>query len=293
MFFIGNQKIINLLSRSLKSGQLNHAYIFSGPEHVGKFTLAKMFAIAAIGGKEISLDTENEDKDSLLDLMLIYPEVSERKGVVKKRDIPIEAVRDAKNSLSLFPYHGKYKILIIDEAHKMNVAAQNALLKILEEPNETTMIILVASEIGKILPTIQSRAQIINFSLASHEEMKKYFSEDIIDLSVGRPGLAGAICKDEEEYAFRIETKKQLKNILESSINDRLIMAENLSKDVVKVLEKLDVWTWEMRKNALSTPGNRQDLIFSKIEEIQKSIETLKSTNANARLVLEALFLGL
>lgn len=318
MKFIGNQKIVNLFKKSLNNGNINHAYIFSGPEHVGKFTLAKMFAISVISGKGMSLDTGNEDKDAFLDLVLISPEVVEKKGVVRKKDIPIEVVRDAKNSLSLFPYRGKYKILIIDEAHKMNVAAQNALLKILEEPNETTMIILVTSEIDKILPTIKSRAQIINFSLVGDEKMKKFFPEDIADLSVGRPGLAEIISKDENEKNFRLESKKQLEKILSGSINEKLGLAEEISKDAVKVLEKMDIWSWELRKQAIlpssarpsSVPQTspapiksghpllekeieKKKKVFDQIEKIQKSIETLKSTNANARLVLEALFVKL
>jgi len=293
MDFIGNQKSLSLLQRSLKSGQVNHAYIFSGPEHVGKFTLAKMFALSAISGTEMILDTNDFDKDALLDLILVSPEIVEKKGISKQRDISIESIRDAKQSLSSFPYHGKYKIMIIDDAHKLNISAQNALLKILEEPNSTTMIILITHEIDRILPTVQSRSQIINFALANDEQMQKVFSQDIISLSTGRPGLAQFMLENEDEKIFRSETIKELKKVTSGSLNDRFLLAEEFSKDIVKTLDKLNVWMWEMRKKALVADEYQRSKIYASMEKIQKSMETLKRTNASARLVLEVLFMDI
>lgn len=307
MDFIGNQKITKRLQKSLERGQFSHAYLFCGPEHVGKFTLAKMFALSAIGGKNLNLETENLDKDALLDLVVVSPEVVEKKGVTKKRDISIESIRDAKQNLSLFPYHGKYRVLIINDAHRMNVSAQNALLKILEEPNQTTMIILATNEIDKILPTVQSRLQIVNFGLVSDEEMQKCFSKEIVAISAGRPGLADVASKDENERSFRMEAQKQLENISRNSTGEKFVLAEEFSKDIVRTLEKLDAWSWELRKKALSevlppsvlrtsSPSKGEENmeeIFEKMEKIQKSIETLKNTNASARLVLETLFMDI
>jgi len=293
MDFIGNQKSISLLQRSLEHGQINHAYIFSGPEHVGKFTLAKMFALHAISGTEMSLDINDFNKDSLLDLILISPEIVEKKGISKQRDISIELVREVKKSLSLFPYHGKYKILIIEDAHRMNVAAQNALLKVLEEPNETSIIILVTHEVDRILPTLQSRSQVINFGLVNDADMQNNFPEDIISLSAGRPGIANLISYDENERAFRTEAMKDLKKVASGSLNERFALAEEFSKDIVKTLDKLNVWMWEMRKNALAVDEHKRSKIYASMEKIQKSMEILKRTNASSRLVLETLFMDI
>jgi DNA polymerase-3 subunit delta' len=293
MDFIGNHKTIASLQKSLERGMLNHAYIFSGPAHVGKFTLAKMFALSAIGGKELGLETDNFDKDALLDLIVVEPETVEKNGVSKQRDISIESIRDAKQSLSLFPYHGKYKILIVDGAHKLNVAAQNALLKILEEPNRTTMIILVTHEADRILPTVQSRCQTVNFALAGDGEMQTFFSPDIVSLSTGRPGLAHILSQDEGERVFRSEAALQLDKVMGGSLSDRFALAEEFSKDTPATLEKLNVWIWEMRKKALTLDDVRRQNSYAQMEKIQKSMETLKRTNASSRLVLETLFMDL
>ena len=293
MDFIGNQKSVSLLQRSLKNGQVNHAYIFSGPEHVGKFTLAKMFALSAISGTEMNLDINDFDKDALLDLILVSPEIIEKKGISKQRDISIESIRDAKQSLSSFPYYGKYKIMIIDDAHKLNISAQNALLKILEEPNSTTMIILVTHEIDRILPTLQSRSQMVNFGLVNDIDMQKSFSENVVSFSAGRPGIASLISYDENELAFRAEAINEFKKVVRGSLNERFLLAEEFSKDIVKTLDKLNIWMWEMRKNALVVDDNQRSKIYASMEKIQKSMEMLKRTNASSRLVLETLFMDI
>lgn len=312
MLFIGNKKVVENLQRSLERGLLNHAYIFSGPEHVGKFTLAKMFALGAIGGAPLAFKVDEFDKDAMLDLIVVAPEIVEKKNISKQRDISIETIREVKKSLSLFPYHGKYKILIIEDAHRMNGAAQNALLKILEEPNQTTIIILVTHEVDRILPTLQSRSQMVNFGLVSDAEMQKSFAKDIVSLAAGRPGIASLISQDENERVFRAEAIEDLKKIANGSLNEKFLLAEEFSKDIVKTLDKMNAWLWEIRKNALSVPSyvlhtspdasrhpllekEREEMneIFRKIEKIQKSMEMLKRTNASGRLILETLFMDL
>lgn len=294
MKFIGNQKVTNLLRKSLEHGNTNHAYLFSGPERVGKFTLAKMFAESLIAGKSLSLETDMSDKNAMLDLLIVLPEISKKNNVVKQRDISVEAIREAKKSLSLFPYRGKFKVLVVDDAHKMNAASQNALLKILEEPNPTSIIILVAHEVGKILPTIKSRVQTINFALVGDDDMESFFEGEIVSFSAGRPGLARLLEKNENELAMRREAREQMGKLASGSLSEKLEMAEDLSKDIVRTIEKLNTWIWEMRRKVSegTDAADRKEAYF-KIEKIVKAMDVLKSTNASSRVVLEALFLDL
>ena len=246
-----------------------------------------------IEGSKLDLEMEKTSQDALLDLIILSPEITEKNGISKQRDIPIESVRDIQKSLSLFPYHGKYKILIIDDAHKLNTAAQNALLKILEEPNPTTKIILVTHAVDKILSTIQSRCQIMNLNLVSETEMLKTFPENIVFLAAGRPGLAEIMSENEDKKAFYSEAAGSLNKIISGSLNERFSLAEQLSKDVSKTSDMLNCWLWEMRKKALVSEDGERKNIYAGMEKIQKSLETLKNTNANGRLVLETLFIDL
>lgn len=133
--FIGNTKAVKLLEKSMRNSRISHAYLFSGPENVGKLALAKIFSRGLILGKP--LDLEINGKKNPFDMVILSPEIEEKKGITKEKDIKIENIRNLQKELSLFPYEGKYKILIVDNAHKLTVSSQNALLKILEEPNET------------------------------------------------------------------------------------------------------------------------------------------------------------
>ncbi|MEI7890740.1 MAG: AAA family ATPase [bacterium] len=299
MDFIGNTKVASILRNSLKKSSLGHAYLFSGPQNVGKFTLAKMFALAAISGDELSLTMDEYNKEALLDLLVVEPEMVEKNGITKQRDISIEAIRDAKNSLSLFPYHGKYKILIVDSAHKMNVSAQNGLLKILEEPNPTTIIILVTHEIDRILPTIISRLQILNFGLVEDRDMQKGFGEDFsfqndcIELSIGRPGLAKFLNANVEEKNFRIDALMEFEKMKKGTLNEKFKLAEQLSKDTLRTIEKLNIWLWEIRKSMIVANGQDAKKSYDSISKIQKSMTILKRSNANGRLVLETLFMDI
>lgn len=298
MEFVGNKKAVEFLTKSIKNDLLSHAYLFSGPEGVGKKTLAGMFAMAVIAGKEINSEVDFCDRQALLDLVLVEPETVEKKDVVKVRDIPIEAVRDAQQKLSLFPYRGKYKVLIVKDAHRMSNSAQNALLKLLEEPNRTAILILVTSEPDKILPTVQSRCEKLNFSLVSETELTKAFEKennfvfDVVPLAMGRPAIANLILKNPEELEARRNSRQQLNSLRTGSLNEKMLLAEEFSKDVRKTLDSLNVWIWSLRNEALANSDEeKRSEIFQTIEKMQKSMTLLKSTNANARLLLEVLFM--
>ncbi len=300
MKFIGNRKSVEFLRRSVKNASLNHAYIFAGPQGVGKTTLAKIFAQAAIAGGEMNLATDVEDKQALLDLILIEPETVEKKEVIKTRDISIEAIRQAQQKLSLYPYHGKYKVLIVKDAHRLNNSAQNALLKLLEEPNQTSILILVTSELDKILPTVQSRCEKLNFSLVNQVELTQAFGEeinfasDIPTLAMGRPALASLMLAEPEILEARRQQKQQLEKLRAGTLGEKLQLAEEFSKDTKKTLETFNAWIWLLRIDALSNADEQvRNNLYEVIKKIQESMTLLKSTNANGRLLLEVLFLDI
>lgn len=297
--FIGNAKAINLLNKAIENGKISQAYLFSGPESVGKFTLAKIFASSLI----LEQDTLNSDNISLEitsrnipDMLIIKPEIEEKKGIVKEKELKVEHIRRAQKDLSLFPYSGKYKVAIIDNAHKMTVSAQSALLKTLEEPNETSVIILVTHNDSKIIPTIKSRCQKVNFFLASPGEIERMIGKDknakeIGILSMGRPGLAFELQGDNEKLEARKNDLEYLKKFQEAGINERLKLAEKMASDTAKAVKKLEFWTWVIRLESLKNDNRQGFFSFKTIEKIEKSLETMKDTNANTRLVIENLLL--
>lgn len=300
---IGHNKITNLLNRSITRGIISHAYLFSGPEHVGKFTVALDFAERLAGGKaEVNPD-----------LIIIKPEADpastrgdrsstrggEKKGIIKKTDIKIEQVRDLRHQLSLMAASGKYKVAIIDDADRLNKAAQNALLKTLEEPSDKIVLILVSRDDKKMLPTILSRCQRVKFGPVSRKELEKNIpageknKEAVIFWSLGRPGLMLNLVRDSREMDFRENAVAELKILLNKSLAEKLAIAETLGKDAREAARKLNLWAVILRENLLGRGvfGQSRKKCFEIIENIEKSLELIKETNSNTRLILENLFL--
>ncbi len=319
---IGHQKIIELLSRSVKKNKIAQAYLFSGPEGVGKFTLAEKFARNLINGKDFTIlrnMVKNEDgksksgegekwragnKKFLPDLIILKPEIEEKKGIIKEKDIKIEKIRDARKEMSFFPSRGKYRVLIIDNAHKMNEASQNALLKTIEEPNETSVIILITHEEGKLLPTVKSRCQKIRFNLVADGEIEKLLENTeipqenslikskIVSFSAGRPGWAVKMARNKKELHSRESALKELKSISVMNIAQRMEMAEKFSKDIPAAVKKLEIWVWIMRSSAMKNIASAPRF-FKIIEKMESSADELKNTNVNGRLALENLIINL
>lgn len=136
-----NKKVFtNILNRGKEN--LSHAYIFVGNNHLGKRTFAEAVADQIVGVKR--------------NLYIIEPE---------KETISIDKIRDMQNDIALPPVNGfvNKKVVIIDEADKMNESAQNALLKTLEEPPEYVTMFLIVSDMNRLLQTIRSRGTVISF----------------------------------------------------------------------------------------------------------------------------------
>jgi DNA polymerase III subunit delta' len=300
MNFLGNKKAVLLLDKIIKKGQISQAYLFSGPENVGKFTLAKIFANSVIEDKNFHDLLDNTNKIIPFDCVIIGPKREEKKGIIKEKDISVAQIRQAQNDLALYPYSGKYKVLIIDSASLMSPGAQNALLKSLEEPNPTSLIILIAHSEKNILATITSRCQKIKFNLVEKgellEEIKKIpekFDENIVTLSLGKPGLLSIMKTDKEIFERRWKWQQIFENIVGQGINEKLKLAENFSKNVPESIQALELWIGLLRLRSLQNVEASRLEEFKTIKKIEDCLEILRDTNSNAKLVLEKLLIAI
>lgn len=290
-----HQKTSKFISRSIEKNKLAHAYIFYGPQDVGKFNFALDLA-ERITSDSISLKN--------YEILVIRPEIQDEKGKTKELDIKVLEIRELQRKIRLTSWKGKRKVAIIDRAEKMTTSAQNALLKTLEEPPENTVLILVTKNKDKLLSTVLSRCQKIKFGISSNDKIEKLLSEDvsgrndIIFWSLGREELAQKMLDDENELRRRLEAELVLKEIFSLSVSEKLSLAENMSKNISLAKEKMDWWQVIMRGVILGDQKrdfgkfiNRKKafLILGKIEE---SFKVIEDTNASARLVLENLLLA-
>lgn len=169
---VGHEAEISKLFRLKKSSRWPHAIMFVGPSGIGKKKLALAFAQSLVceestegcGVCGACLRIEKMQSESLT---ILEPDPALSKPVIK-----VEPVRDLLESLSLASI-GKSRVVIIDQAHTLNVQASNALLKTLEEPAENIFFILIANDVQQFLPTIRSRTQVMRFSALTYDQVKK------------------------------------------------------------------------------------------------------------------------
>ena len=165
----GQEKAVQRLTGFIRKGTPPHALLFTGIYGIGKKKTALAFAMGlnchSIAGQS-DMESESTEPCGLCrsckkiaagqhpDLIIVEPEQSR---------IKISAVRDLGNSLAVKPYEALKRVVIIDQAQAMNPEAGNSLLKLLEEPPDNTLLILIAGNTQSLLPTIVSRCQQVTF----------------------------------------------------------------------------------------------------------------------------------
>lgn len=170
----GHVRPISILRRALITERVAHAYLFAGPEGLGKAAVAWKFA------KALTCSVQTEDACEVCeacrkvnhgnhpDVVGVEPEGSQ---------IHIEEIRKIQRLMVHRPLEGRWRVIIIDRAHDLTQQAANALLKVLEEPPEGNVLILVARSTSSLFPTIVSRCQILHFVPLTPSEVAGYLEE--------------------------------------------------------------------------------------------------------------------
>ena len=169
----GHEAHKRVLTAAALSGRVAHAYLFSGPEGVGKRLCALAFArllnCTAPEDEEQGRacpSCRKIERNTHPDVFVLEPEGS--------KEIKVGQIREqVEERLQRTPVEGRYKVAVVDDAHRMNAAAQNAFLKTLEEPPPRTVMVLVTEEPGALLPTVRSRCQHLVFSPLPLDEVSR------------------------------------------------------------------------------------------------------------------------
>ena len=168
---LGHRDAEATILEAIRAGRMHHAWLITGPEGVGKATLAYRFARRLLAGQprdpaaEPSLALEPADPvfrrvaaGSHADLLTIERMFNEKTKRMRTQ-IAVEDVRTINGFMSLTPAEGGWRVVIVDGAEELNQASANALLKILEEPPPRAILLLVCAAPGRLLPTIRSRCR--------------------------------------------------------------------------------------------------------------------------------------
>lgn len=231
---IGQEGAIKILQSAIKNNRLSHAYLFVGPDGVGKRLTAKTLAKALNCQSRTFAKVRDDSCDECRNCIRIdldeYPDVKmiEPTGT----SIKIEEIRKVRREASFKPLEGKKKVYIIQEASAMTQPAANSFLKTLEEPQGETLFILTTSNIHGLLPTIISRCQLVRF--------KPLSAKIIEDFLIKKRGIA----KDEAYMASNLSEGSLGKALRiagseEKELRDRVIdlIAKISLKDVEGIFE--------------------------------------------------------
>lgn len=310
---IGHKRIWEHLVKSARQEKLAHAYLFLGPQGLGKKALAMGFAQwllcenkkqAPCGQCRSCLDIAGQRHP---DVVLLEAKEEEKDGVVKILEIGIDQIRDVQHRLGLRPYYSSYKIAIVDEIGNLTREAANSFLKTLEEPKGNCLIFLTGSSWQWLLPTVISRCRVVNFSPVPHkdifEALEKEYSQkalaEAVKISAGRPGRALELLKDPRVAQEQQENVRLLENIFKADLPQRFEIARELSQDIGQAQRAISQWLFLLRDCLLKNYGCAENSVKvppqadlpDLIREMQKTRALLGNSSFNSRLALEVLMI--
>ena len=299
---IGHKQQWEFLKQALRNNRLPQAFIFSGEERLGKKKTAFEFVKMVFCENPKEAPCQNcqscilVEKASHPDFIFISPE---------KKEIQIDQVRSLQKSLSLKPVLSKIKAVAINDAHCLNIQAQNCILKTLEEPKSQTIFILISSLPNVFLSTIQSRCESLKFYPLSAKEIQKItVSQEILNCSSGKPGIAISFLKNQNNFLEFQNSLKIAKGFLTKDLLSKFLFIKEFfpknkedndgGKECLLLLESM---IWHLRK-ALWIRAE-EEVINNALLKTKKAIELteeakmlLQTTNVNPRLLLENLILN-
>lgn len=302
----GHQTIQVYLEKSLIGGRLSHAYLFVGPQNIGKTTVARRFIRAIHCETNESFPCNSCVSCSAL-LRGIFPDTRE---IIEEggKGIGIDEVRSLIRFLSLSP-GGEHRTVLLEGAERMTIEAANALLKILEEPRGNAVLILTSSDSNRIPRTLRSRCEIIGCRLVPSREIREGLvrlgagiedARTISDMSLGRPGIALRIFQDPAYRKTREKLEERVAGLIESSVAERFSFVQSLYEDPIGVVDFLTVLTVFFRNflfsnvsvpTEISKKYSKNEMI-SFLRLIQKTRRILSDSTVNRRLALEVLMLS-
>lgn len=300
---IGHKRQWNFLKLAVEGDHLPQSFLFEGEENLGKKKVAfefikTIFCEHTEAQKKPCQSCQScllIEKNNHPDFIFISPE---------KREIKIDQIRDLQDQLSLKPALAKTKAIVINDAHCLNIQAQNCFLKTLEEPKSQTIFILISSLPNVLLSTIQSRCESLKFYPLNTKEIQEItLSQEILQYSLGKPGKAISFLKNQNNFLEFQNSLKIAKEFLTKDLLSKFLFIRDFfpkDKEDSKNEESsllLDSMIWHLRKalwTRVEGEVNKSALLKTKkaIELTEEAKVLLSTTNVNPRLLLENLILS-
>ena len=311
---------------SVRKNRVSHAYLFSGPEGVGKKLIAVGFAklinCSEDGAENLDCECAScaKTEKGLNPDVLVF-------GYPGEKTIKVDHVRqDIERLIHLAPYENPYKVFIIDGAQRMNFSAQNAFLKTLEEPPPNSVIILITTLADLLMPTIRSRCQSVVFQPLETRQVREFLEKEkpksddpelVSRISGG--SISRALATDEDYLRKRIEYAECLMAVDGKKPLTLFDSVERIQKDIKaggpQELETVfDIFSaWLRDSVVLKTSGKKEEIVntdlleqlseyskkrdvpelLAKFAALEETMARISENNANVEVSLENLLLRL
>lgn len=320
---LGHEWAVDLLQENLRRGSPRHAYLFTGPQGVGRRTLAIRFSQALNCPKSSEPGVPCGKCRTCRQIEhLKHPDLHLLQAETLGGILKVDQVRELQHQLFLAPYEARYRVALLLRFEEANDSAANALLKTLEEPPPQVILILTADNAERLLPTIASRCEHLRLrplsvqdlkeGLESHWEIPADQAELFAHISGGRPGYAIRLSREPERLRWRETCLNDHHNLLAASRVKRFAFADKLARNKDELRDLLGTWHSLWRDVLLQATGaaapfinpdrneeirfiaRQLDLpgILKIVQQFERTIELL-DRNINPRLAFEVLLLDL
>ncbi|HIS81213.1 MAG TPA: DNA polymerase III subunit delta' [Candidatus Scatomonas merdavium] len=317
---VGHEEIISHLQNAIRLGKVSHAYLFGGEHGSGKKLLASLFAM--------TLQCEEHGVEPCMKCASCRKALSKNHPDIinvtheKPNSIGIDEIREQViNDVGIKPYESRYKIYIINDAQKLTLQAQNALLKTIEEPPAYAVILLLADNPDALLPTITSRCVILSLKPVGDQLVKDYLMDRMhipdyqaeveASFAQGNIGRAREMAGSSEFHEMTENALRLLKHSRSMEVYELVDAVKAMSSEKQNIHEYLELFTMWFRDVLLFKATKEVDyLVFkeeindikerasvSSYEGLEQILEAIQSAdsrlraNVNFELVMELLFL--
>ncbi|QNB47267.1 DNA polymerase III subunit delta' [Thermanaerosceptrum fracticalcis] len=308
----GQERAVAQLKAALTSGRISHAYLFYGPEGIGKAKTARIFARALtcenpLEGEpcEVCSNCRKANSGNHPDIREVSPDGTSLK---------ISQIRNLQSEVYLKCYEGRFKVIIVHDAQLLTIEAANSLLKVLEEPPERTIFILLAQDVQNLPDTIRSRCLHIQFSPLDQGVISEILAEQgvaaKIPLSLGQ-GSVGKTLKLMERIDYQqllLNISHLIGDLKRAGYREIFAWAESLEKDRELLKVTLELIANMYRDKLVRCTTGKEELLWGTDEFVEKEdnpqiclaiLEEMNKVplylkhNVNLRLVLEMLLIKL
>lgn len=295
---LGNEHIVEHFKKAIENNKISHAYIINGEKGMGKRTVAKAFAMTLLCEEKGTVPCMKCHScvqaltDNNPDLIMITPD--------KPTTLSIDHIRQTLvNDVELKPYSNSHKVYIVEDAELMNNAAQNAILKTIEEPPEYAVIILLTTNISALLQTVLSRCVKLDMQPLKKEVVKKYLmeKEKVVDYQAdiavsfagGNLGKAIELSKSQDFAEMLDEVIQLLRYIKDMQAYEVVAAVKRASEYKFRFTDYIDLMIlWFRDVLVYKASQNVNELIFKdEIQTIKK--HAAKSSYNGIEHILEAM----